>query len=114
MRVVSILVLLLGVAAVAAGVLIEGTAQHPMTLFVPYIVATTAVEFSRKRTDAWFRLGFVPVLLGLSAGLIAWTLGAEHVASTASSLVWIGVAVAVAASAEATSAKARGAGPLVT
>ena len=113
MGTVPIVILLLAVAAVAGGVLIEGTAESPATLFLFYIFATGALELARRRHDAWFRLGLVPIVLGLSAGGVGWTLGAAHVASPASMLVWVGVAVAVAVSAEATSAKAHGTGPHV-
>jgi len=114
MRTVPIVILLLAVAAIAGGVLIEGTAESPATLFLFYMFATGALELARKRRDAWFKLGLVPIILGLSAGGVGWTLGAAHVASTASMLVWAGMAVAVAASAEATSARARGTGPPVS
>jgi len=114
MRAVPVAILVLAVAAVAGGVLIEGTAESPATLFLFYMFATGALELARKRHDAWFKLGLVPIALGLSAGGVGWTLGAAHVASTPSMLVWVGVAVAVAASAEATSGRAHGTGPHVS
>ena len=110
MRTVPIIILVLAIAAVAGGVLIEGTAEHPATLLLFYMFATGALQLARKRNDAWFKLGLVPIVLGLSAGGVGWTLGAAHVASTTSMLVWAGVAVAVAASAETASAKADGTG----
>ncbi len=110
MRTVPIVILLLAVAAVAGGVLIEGTAESPVTMLVPYSCATCALEIARRRKDAWFKLGLVPIILGLSAGGVGWTLCAAYVASPASMLVWAGVAVAVAVSTEAISAKAHGTG----
>ena len=71
---------------------IEGTAEHPATLFLFYMFATGVLELVRKRHDIWFRLGLVPVVLGLSAGGVGWTVGAAHVTSTGSMLVWAGMA----------------------
>ena len=109
MRAISIGVLVLGVAAVVMGVLIEGTAESPLTLFVPFLFGTTILETARKRDDAWVRLGAVPIVLGASAAGVGWTLGPDHATSTVAGLVWVGIAVAIAASADATAAKARGA-----
>ena len=114
MRTVSIVVLLVAVAAVACGVFIEGTAEHPSVLILPYMFATGVLELARKRPENWVKLGLVPIVIGLSAGGVGWTLGAEHIAANASMLVWVGVAVSIAASGEAASAKARGAARLVS
>jgi hypothetical protein len=64
-----------------------------------YIGATTALEFAHRRNDAGVRLGAVPVVLDLSARGVGWTLGAEPVASPASTLVWAGIAGAAPAAA---------------
>ena len=108
MRAVPTVVLLVAVAAVVAGVLIEGTAEHPAALFLPYMFGTGVLELARRRQDTWIRLGLVPIVLGCSAAGVGATLGAEHLDSFASGLVWVGVAVAIAASEEVAAGRARG------
>ena len=108
MRAVPIVILVVAVAAVATGVLIKGTAEHPAALFLPYMFATGVLELARKRPDTWIKLGLVPIVLGCSAAGVGATLGAEHLASFASALVWVGIAVAIAASEEAAATKVRG------
>jgi len=108
MRAVPTVVLLVAAAAVAAGVLIEGTAGHPAALFLPYMLATGVLEVARRRHDPWIKLGLVPIVLGCSAAGVGATLGAEHLLSFASALVWVGIAVAIAASEEVAAARVRG------
>jgi hypothetical protein len=107
MRAISIGVLLLGVVAVIAGVVFEGTVEHPLNLFLPYLFGTGILEVARKRDDTWVRLGAVPIVLGASAAGVGWTLGPDHVTSAVGGLVWVGIAVAIAASAEARMTKTR-------
>jgi len=114
MRTISIIVLLLAISAVVAGVLIEGTTEPPVNLFIFYMLATAALDLARRRHNLWFRLGVVPCIVGLSAGGVAQTLGTAHVASNVTMLVWVGVAVAVVASVQAISPKAREAGLLAS
>ena len=111
MRAISIGVFLLGVGAVVAGVLIDGTAKSPVALIMPFFLGTAILEVARKRDDLWFRLGVAPIVLGASAAGVAWTLGPNHAGSTAAGLVWVGMAVAIAAWTQTTAAKARGAVP---
>lgn len=111
MRAVSVVVLLLGVVAVVAGVVIEGTAEHPLNLFLPYLFGTGVLEVARKRDDLWVRLGAVPIVLGASAAGVAWTLGPDHVTSSVGGLIWVGIAVAITASGEARMTKTRAVAP---
>ena len=109
MRVPSLIALVLGLVAIIAGVVIEGTAESPAALFLPFLFVTGALERSRKRRGPWVRLALTPIVFGASAVGVAWTLGSEHAASTTAGLVWVGLAVCIAASVEAMAAKTRGA-----
>lgn len=90
--------LIIAAAAVVAGVLIEGTTENPANLFLPWMFGLAVLETARRKQSAWLHLGAVPVVLGVSAYGVGWTLGPGHVASPVSMLVYAGVAVAITAS----------------
>ncbi len=105
MRAPSLIALVLGLAAVIAGVVIEGTAESPAALLLPFVFVTGILDLDRKRRDPWIRVALIPIVVGASAAGVAWTLGSEHAASTTAGLVWVGLALCIAGSVEATAAK---------
>lgn len=105
----SLAALVLGLAAVIGGIVIEGTAESPVALFLPFMFVTLVLDLHQKRPDLWARFGLIPIVIGASASGVAWTLGPEHAASNTAGLVWVGLSSCIAASAEATAAKARSA-----
>lgn len=98
MRATRIAALIIAATAVVAGVMIEGTTQNPTNLFLPWMFGLAVLEAERRKQSAWLHFGAVPVVLGVSAYGVGWTLGPGHVASAVSMLVYAGVAVAIAAS----------------
>jgi hypothetical protein len=98
MRAIRIIVLLIAAGAVVTGVMIEDTAENPTNLFMPWVFGVTVLETARRKQGAWLYLGAVPVILGVSAYGVGWTLGPGHVTSAVSMLVYAGLAVAIAAS----------------
>lgn len=98
MRTTRIIALMIAAAAVVTGVMIEGTMENPTNLFLPWMFGVTVLETARRKQSAWLHFGAVPVVLGVSAYGVGWTLGPGHVTSAVSMLVYAGVAVAIAAS----------------
>ncbi len=98
MQTTRIVALIIAAAAVVTGTILEGTTENPANLFLPWMFGVTVLETARRKQSAWLHFGAVPVVLGVSAYGIGWTLGPGHVTSTVSMLVYGGVAVAIAAS----------------
>ncbi len=85
-------------AAVIAGVLIEGTDEHPSALFICWFFARYALIGNRWWTGSWPHFLSTAILLGLSMYGAVWTLGPNHAVSPWSGLVYGGMAGAILAS----------------